>query len=195
VNGDGGKPRWKPSRNVTIDLETHRRSVLKRDSEHLHGSVAVRTVLVVSLVAVPGFVFAGYAKQETEFHLDVPAAKVCGWIERHPADLERAAGAIVLAERDACAKLDQSDDHGQNVFWVKRSAQRGRYREILTESVIGAMSRAQTDILVVPNESGGCDVTIQMTATVDGVANMKIAIASRRAIRGMRGLVERTIGQ
>jgi hypothetical protein len=155
----------------------------------------VRTVLVVLLVAVPGFVFAGYAEQETEFHLDAPAAKVCDWIERHPADLERAAGAIVLAERDVYAKLDQSDEHGQNVFWVKRSAQRGRYREILTESVIGAMSREQTDILVVPNQSGGCDVTIQMTATVDGVANMKIAVASRRAIRGMRGLVERTFGQ
>jgi hypothetical protein len=137
----------------------------------------------------------GYAKQETEFHLDAPAAKVCDWIEHHPADLERAAGAAVLAERDVYAKLDQSDAHGQNVFWVKRSAQRGHYRETLTESVIGAMSREQTDVLVVPNESGGCDVTIQMTATVDGEANMKIAVASRRAIRGMRGLVERTFGQ
>ena len=155
----------------------------------------MRTMLVVSLIAVPGFAFAGNAKQETEFHVDAPAAKVCDWIERHPADLERAGGAKVLAEHDVYVKLDQSDEHGQNVFWVKRSGQRGRYRESLAESVIGALSREQTDILVVQNESGGCDVTIRMTATVDGVANMKIAVGSRRAIRGMRGLIERTFGQ
>jgi hypothetical protein len=152
----------------------------------------MRALLTVALFVLPSSAAAGYAKQETEFHLDASAAKVCAWIERHPVDLERAAGASVVAQRDDYVKLDKSDEHGQVVFWVKRSAQRGQYRETLVESVSGGLQRQQTEILVVADPSGGCDVTIRMTATVDDVANVKIAVACRRAIKGMRALMERT---
>jgi hypothetical protein len=156
----------------------------------------MRALLIVALFLLPGFVLrssaaAGYAKQETEFHLDAPAAKVCAWIEHHPADLERAAGASVVTERDDYVKLDKSDEHGQYVFWVRRSGQRGQYRETLVESLKGGLQRQLTEILVVTNPSGGCDLTVRMTATVDDVANVKIAVACRRAIKGMRALLEK----
>jgi hypothetical protein len=91
----------------------------------------MRAVLIVALFLLPRTAVAGYAKQETEFHLDAPAAKVCDWIEHHPEDLERAAGASIVSRREDDVKLDKSDEHGRYVFWVKRSAQRGRYRETL----------------------------------------------------------------
>jgi hypothetical protein len=156
----------------------------------------MRFPLAVALLITPGITFGGWAKQETEFHLDAPAAKVCDWIEQHPADLERAAGATVVTERDDSAKLETTDnEQGHYVFWVKRSATRGRYREVLVSTVSGAISREQTEVLVVTNPAGGCDVTVRMTATVDGIANMKIAVGSRRAIKGMRALIERTFEQ
>jgi len=155
----------------------------------------MRALLVANLLLLPRMAVAGYAKQETEFHLDAPAAKVCDWIEKHPKDLERAAGADVVAERDDLVKLDRTDERGRYIFWVKRSAVRGRYREVLVETVAGGLTRWQTDVLVVANPEGGCDVTIRMTATVDDVANVKIAVACRRAIKGMRALVEKTFGQ
>lgn len=158
----------------------------------MHEFEAMRALLIVALFLLPGSAAAGYAKQETEFHLDVPAAKVCAWIEHRPADLERAGGASVAAERDDYVKLDRSDEHGQYVFWVRRSGQRGQYRETLVESLKGGLQHQQTEILVVANPSGGCDVTIRMTATVADVANMKIAVGCRRAIKGMRALLERT---
>ena len=97
----------------------------------------MRALLIVALFLLPGSAAAGYAKQETEFHLDAAAAKVCAWIEHRPADLERAGGASVAAERDDYVKLDKSDEHGQYVFWVRRSGQRGQYRETLVESLKG----------------------------------------------------------
>jgi hypothetical protein len=54
------------------------------------------------------------------------------------------------------------------------------------------MTREQTEVTVVANPSGGCDLTIRMTATVDDVANVKIAVGCRKAIKGMRALLERT---
>jgi hypothetical protein len=152
----------------------------------------MRVVLIVALVVSPRLAPAGYAKQETEFRLDAPAAKVCDWIEHHPEDLERAAGATVVARRDELFKLDKSDEHGRYIFWVKRAAERGRYRETMVQSVSGGMTREQTEIVVVANPSGGCDVTIRMTANIDDVANPKIAVGCRRAIKGIRGLLERT---
>lgn len=152
----------------------------------------MRALLIVALFVLPRSAAGGYAKQETEFHLDTPAARVCAWIEHHPAELERAAGASVVAERDEFVKLDKWDEHGRYIFWVKRTAQRGQYRETLVESLSGGLTREQTEINVVANPAGGCDVTIRMTATVDDVANVKIAVACRRAIRGMRAAVERT---
>jgi hypothetical protein len=156
----------------------------------------MRALLIVALFLLPGFVLrssaaAGYAKQETEFHLDAPAAKVCAWIEHHPADLERAAGASVVTERDDYVRLGRTDEHGQYEFWVRRSGQRGQYRETLVKSLSGGVQRQQTEVLVVANPSGGCDLTIRMTATVDDVANVKIAVACRRAIKGMRALLEK----
>jgi hypothetical protein len=152
----------------------------------------MRVVLIVALSLLPGTAAGGYAKQETEFHLDVPAAKVCDWIEHHPEDLERAAGATVVARREDDVKLDKIENESRYVFWVKRSAQRGRYRETLIQTITGGLTKQQTEIVVVTSESGGCDVTIRMTANVDDVANVKIAVACRRAIKGMRALLERT---
>jgi hypothetical protein len=153
----------------------------------------MRAALILALCASPQIAFAGYAKQETEFHLDAPAAKVCDWIERHPQSLEAAAGATVVAQRDDNVKLDMSDDYGRRyIFWVKRVAERARYREEFVRPVRGGITSEQTEIVVVANESGGCDVTIRMTATIDDLANVKIAVGCRRAIKGMRALVERT---
>jgi hypothetical protein len=151
--------------------------------------------LLFALLFVPRLALAGSARQETEFHLDAPAGRVSNWIERHPADLERAARAEVVTERGDLVKLDVSDEHGRYVFWVKRSAERGRYREVLVETVSGALTAQQTEVLVVANPEGGCDVTIRMSATVDEVANVKIAVGCRKAIKRMRALVERMFGQ
>jgi hypothetical protein len=152
----------------------------------------MRAALFLALFTWPHIAMAGYAKQETEFHLDAPAAKVCDWIEHHPQDLEQAAGATVVAQRDDYVKLDKSDEHGRYIFWVKRFAERARYREELVRPVSGGITSQRTEVVVVANPSGGCDVTIRMTATIDDVANVKIAVGCRRAIKGMRALVERT---
>jgi hypothetical protein len=154
----------------------------------------MRALLLV-LLFVPRLALAGSARQETEFHLDAPSGRVSNWIERHPADLERAARAEVVTERGDLVKLDVSDEHGRYVFWVKRLAERGRYREVLVETVSGALTAQETEVLVVANPEGGCDVTIRMSATVDDVANVKIAVGCRKAIKRMRALVERTFGQ
>jgi hypothetical protein len=151
--------------------------------------------LFLALLVVPGVALAGSARQETDFHLDAPAGRVCNWIERHPADLERAARAEVIIDRRDLVKLDMSDEHGRYVFWLKRTAERGRYREVLVETVSGGMTAEQTEVTVVANPEGGCDVTIRMEATVDDIANVKIAVACRRCIKGMRALLERNFGQ
>ena len=151
-------------------------------------------LLVAALALASGSAVAGYAKQETNFHLEVSPAKVGDWIEHHPADVERAAGVNVLSQRDDLVKLEKSDEHGQYVFWVRRSAERGNYREVLVETVRGGLSAEQTEIVVVPTATGGCDVTIRMTATVDDLGNVKIAVGCRRAIKGVRALLERVFG-
>jgi len=159
------------------------------------GRRVTAVLLVAALALASRSAVAGYAKQETSFHLEVSPAQVGEWIEHHPSDVERAAGVNVVSQRDDLVKLERSDEHGQYVFWVRRLAERGKYREVLVESVRGGLSAEQTEIVVVPNAAGGCDVTIRMTATVDDLANVKIAVGCRRAIKGVRALLERVFGQ
>jgi hypothetical protein len=155
----------------------------------------MRPFAAAFLLAMPGVALAGSAKQETDFYLSAPSDRVCDWIEHHAADLERAAGAVVAAERGDQIKLDASDDHGRYVFWVRRTAQHGRYREDLVQTLVGDLTHEQSIVEVAPNQGGGCTVTIRMNATIEGLANVKIAVGCRRAIRGMRGLLEKTFGQ
>lgn len=152
-------------------------------------------LIIAALVLIARSAVAGYAKQETTFHLEVAPAKVGEYIERHPAEVERAAGVSVVGQRDDLVKLERSDDEGHFVFWVRRSADKGKYREVLVETVRGSLSAEQTEIVIVPTSTGGCDVTIRMTATVDDLGNVKIAVGCRRAIKGVRGLLERIFGQ
>jgi hypothetical protein len=155
----------------------------------------MRPFAALLLLAVPGVALAGSAKQETDFYLSITADRVCDWIEHHPAEMERAAGAVVAAERGDQVKLEKSNEDGRYAFWVRRSAQRGRYREDLVQTVTGDLTHEQSIVEVAPNPSGGCIVTIRMSATVDSIGNVKIAVGCRRAIRGMRGLLEKTFGQ
>ncbi len=172
------------------ELSRHGLSSVERAGRRASSGLLVAALALASRSAV-----AGYAKQETSFHLEVSPAKVGEWIEHHPGDVERAAGVNVVSQREDLVKLERTDEHGQYVFWVRRSAEQGKYREVLVETVRGGLSAEQTEIVVVPNSTGGCDVTIRMTATVDDLANVKIAVGCRRAIKGVRALLERVFGQ
>jgi hypothetical protein len=151
----------------------------------------VKVVLALALIVFPGVACGDSAHQETELHVAAEPGQVGAWVEGHARAIEEASGAAVISDRGDFAILsrDEADDH--HVFVVKRLSAAGLYREILTRRAEGNLVGYDAAIRVRRDAAGGSVIVIRVSAEVIDRSGFKIAVGLRRAIRGMRSVIER----
>jgi hypothetical protein len=156
--------------------------------------MSTKFAAIFAVILLEGFAHAGEGRQTATFHLRASAATVSRWIEEHPDAIQAAGGGEVLATKDDMAKVRMdSPEAGELIFIVRRGGERGHYVETLIKPIRGPMTAHVAEIAV-ERAIGGSDVTVRMSASVDGLAPIKISVGLRRAIRGMKAELERRFG-
>jgi hypothetical protein len=158
-------------------------------------STKIAAFFATAVLFVVAAAHAGEGHQSTTFRLRAGSAIVTHWIETHPDDLEIAAGGEVLATKDDMAKVrTDSPEAGELVFIIRRKGENGRYVEKMIKRISGPIAAHSTEVSIATGPIGGSEVTIRMSASVNGLQPIKISVGLRRAIRGMRAELERRFG-